>query len=455
MWEKRFIVLELNNKVKQIMKLAIPATIENILQAFVGFIDTLMIARIGLIAVTAIGISNNILAVYLAFFIALGVGTSSLISRYEGANNVTNARKVAIQSTVIAIITGLIFGLSTIILGKQMLSVMGAKDEVIKAAIPFFYIVGGTSVFISLLTVFGSILRATGDTKTPMLINTIVNILNIIADYILIFGLGPIPAMGIVGTAIGTVLARLIGSILMFSKIQQTKLSFQLRDIFTRSNYRELINLSIPAALERLIMRLGQVVYFGLIVSMGMKTYASHSIASNIESFTYMPGYGLTTAASILVGNSIGAGNKKEAYEFGVLAAEIGAFIMALGGIALFFGSPWFATWFTNDAEAIGKIIIALRIDAFIQIPLAFSLIFTGALQGLGDTKSPLYSTAIGIWGIRVLGVYILGVKLQMDIAGIWLSILIDITIRAIYLTVKFRSKTLKSPKFNESLTVV
>ena len=261
--------------------------------------------------------------------------------------------------------------------------------------------------------------------------------------------------MGIVGTAIETVLARLIGSILMFSKIQQTKLSFQLRDIFTRSNYRELINLSIPAALERLIMRLGQVVYFGLIVSMGMKTYASHSIASNIESFTYMPGYGLTTAASILVGNSIGAGNKKEAYEFGVLAAEIGAFIMALGGIALFFGSPWFATWFTNDAEAIGKIIIALRIDAFIQIPLAFSLIFTGALQGLGDTKSPLYSTAIGIWGIRVLGVYILGVKLQMDIAGIWLSILIDITIRAIYLTVKFRSKTLKSPKFNESLTVV
>ena len=121
-----------------------------------------------------------------------------------------------------------------------------------------------------------------------MLINTIVNILNIIADYILIFGLGPIPAMGIVGTAIGTVLARLIGSILMFSKIQQTKLSFQLRDIFTRSNYRELINLSIPAALERLIMRLGQVVILALIVSMGMKTYASHSIASNIESFTYM-----------------------------------------------------------------------------------------------------------------------------------------------------------------------
>ena len=154
-----------------------------------------------------------------------------------------------------------------------------------------------------------------------MLINTIVNILNIIADYILIFGLGPIPAMGIVGTAIGTVLARLIGSILMFSRFNKQSFPSVERHIY-KIKLQRAVNLSIPAALERLIMRLGQVVYFGLIVSMGMKTYASHSIASNIESFTYMPGYGLTTAASILVGNSIGAGNKK-AYEFGVLAAEL------------------------------------------------------------------------------------------------------------------------------------
>lgn len=175
-----------------------------------------------------------------------------------------------------------------------------------------------------------------------------------------------------------------------------------------------------------------------------MKTYAAHIIAGNIESFTYMPGYGLTTAASILVGNSIGLGNRKEAYEYGVLSAKIGAAIMAIGGIVLFIGSPWFATWFTDDSEAIKKIITALRIDTFAQIPLAVSLIFAGALQGLGDTKTPLYSTAIGMWGIRVIGVYLLGIRLNMDIAGIWLAILIDLTIRAVFLTYKFRSKTLR-----------
>ena len=428
---------------KQILDLAIPATIENLLQALVGFVDTLMIARLGLLAVTAIGIANNIIAVYLAIFIALGVGTSSLISRYLGAKNSAEAKRIAIQATVLAILVGLLFGVVSLLFGKQILGIMGAEGDVIAEASAFFYIVGGSSLFMALLTVFGSILRATGDTRSPMVVNTAVNVLNIVLDYVLIFGLGPIPALGIVGTAIGTMVARLGGSFLLFLKINQTELAFNLPDLTAHANYREITTLSIPAALERLVMRIGQVVYFGMIVSLGVKTYAAHSIAGNIESFTYMPGFGLTTAAAILVGNSFGAGNKKEAYEYGVLAAKIGAVIMLIGGIILFVGTPWFATWFTDNAEAIRKIVIALRIDTLIQVPLAFSLVFAGALQAMGDTKTPLYSTSIGMWGVRVLGVYILSVKLGMDIAGVWLSILIDITIRALFLTKQFRKKTL------------
>ena len=435
----------LNEKSQKILDIAIPATIENILQTLVGFIDTLMISKLGLISVTAVGISNNIFAVYLAVIIAVGVGASSLISRYLGAENVSKAKQTAIQSTFLSIIIGIIFGIVTITFSEQILNIMGAEREVVYKALPYFNIVGGATVFVSMLTVFGSILRATGDAKTPMIVNTAVNIINIVLDYILIFGLGPLPAMGVAGTAIGTVVARIIGSMLMLSKIRHTVLSFKFRDMFPRSNYKALIDLSIPAILERLIMRLGQVVYFGLIVSIGVKTYAAHTIAGNIESFTYMPGYGLTAAASILVGNSFGAGKNKEAYEYGILSMKIGVLIMSIGALILFFGSPWFATWFTDDSEAIGKIIIALRIDAFAQIPVAISLICAGALQGSGDTKSPLYSTAIGMWGIRVLGVYILGIKLGMDIAGVWLSILIDLILRSVFLTVKFRNRTLNA----------
>lgn len=435
-----------NVKLKKILDLAIPATIENVLQTLVGFIDTLMISRLGLVAVTAVGISNNIFSVYLAVIIALGVAASSLIARTLGAGKIGQARKTALQATVLAVGIGLIFGLVTVLFNDEILSLMRAEPEVIRQALPYFNLVGGATVLISVLSVLGSILRATGDTKTPMYVNTAVNLLNIVLDYILIFGMGPIPALGILGTAIGTVAARLIGSILMFRKVQQSAAAFRFGEFFEKSSREDLkglIELSIPAVLERLVMRLGQVVYFGLIVAIGVKTYAAHIIAGNIESFTYMPGMGLAAAASILVGNSFGAGKKQEAYEYGVQSMKAGAVIMSLGGVLLYFGAPWFAGWFTRDGEAIAKIVTALRIDSFAQVPLAVSLISAGSLQGSGDTRSPLYSTALGMWGVRVLGVYFLGIRLGLDIAGIWLSILIDLTLRAVFLLIRFRKRTL------------
>lgn len=289
----------------------------------------------------------------------------------------------------------------------------------------------------------GSILRGSGDTKTPMAVNTIVNIVNIVVDYILIFGMGPIPALGVLGTAIGTVVARAVGCILMFRKLQNSILSFELRELFLSYDYDELIHLAIPAGLERLMMRLGQVIYFGLIVSMGFKTYAAHTIAGNIEGFTYMSALGFTTVASILVGNSIGNNDKLGAYNFAVQSAKLSSVIMSVGGFIMFFLSPYLARIFTEDLVTISKIVTALRIEALGQIPIAVSLIMAGALQGLGDTKTPFYNTTIGMWGFRVLGVYILGIKLGMDIAGVWLAILLDLTVRAVFLTYKFKEKTI------------
>lgn len=191
------------------------------------------------------------------------------------------------------------------------------------------------------------------------------------------------------------------------------------------------------------MMRLGQVIYFGLIVYMGVKTYAAHTIAGNIEGFTYMSALGFTTAASILVGNSIGNNDKIGAYNFAVQSAKLSSVIMSVGGLIMFFLSPYLARIFTEDLVTISKIVTALRIEAFGQIPIAVSLIMAGALQGLGDTKTPFYSTTIGMWGFRVLGVYILGTKLGMDIAGVWLAILLDLTVRAVFLTYKFKEKTI------------
>jgi len=267
-----------------------------------------------------------------------------------------------------------------------------------------------------------------------------INFIHIALDYIFIFGFMGIPGLGVAGAALATVIVRIIGTIALFIYIKKSKVSFTLFGSNSKADSYSILKLSTPAAIERLIMRLGQVLYFGLIVKIGADTYAAHTIAGNIETFSYMPGYGLAIAATTLVGQSVGAKRSKDAYQYGMITTAIAVAFMSFVGILLYFLSPWFATWFTTNQNAIDMVVTALRIDAFAQPALAVGLVLAGALQGAGDTKSPMYSTAIGMWVIRVIGVYVFGILLDMGIAGVWLSIAIDLYVRAIFLLYRFRN---------------
>jgi putative MATE family efflux protein len=427
-----------SQKIKVILALAVPAMIENFLQTVVGFVDTLFVSKIGLNEVAAVGVTNAIVAVYIAVFMAMGVGTSSLIAHSVGAGEIDKAKAIAWQSTWISAIFGLAFGLVTLFFAEPLLRLMGAEPRVLADGVIYFRIVAVPSVFLSLMTVFGSILRAAGDTKTPMKIGVWVNLIHIGLDYVLIFGLGGWAGWGIAGAAWATAIVRVIGSAALFIYIRKSKLSFSLRRGTSNECTLPLLKLSGPAAAERLIMRFGQVLYFGLIVRIGTDVYAAHVLAGNIEIFSYMPGYGLAIAATTLVGQHLGANRKNDAYHYGILTTWIAVVFMAFVGVLLFFFSPMAASWFTDNKDVIGMVTIALRIDAFAQPFLAIGLVIAGALQGAGDTKSPMYSTAIGMWLIRVIGVYVLCIYLGMGIAGVWLSIAIDLVIRAIFLLFRF-----------------
>ncbi|MEH7226192.1 MATE family efflux transporter [Bacillus sp. JJ1566] len=447
MGEEKLQELKLNDnkttkqKILVILALAVPAMIENILQTVVGFVDTLFVAKLGLHAVTAVGIANTVIAVYIAVFMALGVGTTSLIARNIGAGNLQKARSIARQSTFISIVSGLLFGAISLFFSEPLLRLMGAEGEVLNNGITYFQIVAVPSVFISLMLIFGSILRAAGDTKTPMKVSWWINIIHIGLDYVLIFGLLGLTGFGVAGAGWATVIVRIIGTIALYYYIKKSPVAFSIIGESSKEDASAILKISTPAAIERLIMRLGQVLYFGLIVNISADTFAAHSIAGNIEMFAYMPGYGLAIAATTLVGQNVGANRSKEAYQYGMITSWIAVVFMSVIGILLFFLSPWFATWFTTDKTAIEMVVTALRIDAFAQPALAIGLVLAGALQGAGDTKSPMYSTAIGMWVIRIIGVYVLGIQLEMGIAGVWLSIAIDLYLRAFYLFYKFKSK--------------
>ena len=426
-------------KVGIILALAVPAMVENILHTVVGFVDTLFVARLGLHQVTAVGIANAVLAVYIAIFMAIGVGTSSLIARNLGAGDIDKAKSIARQSTLISILVGLIFGIISAFFSEQLLEMMGADSEVLRDGILYLKIVGIPSVLISLMFIFGSILRAAGDTKTPMKVSWWINLVHIGLDYVLIFGLFNMEGYGVAGAAWATVIVRLLGSAALFYYVKKSRVSFSFLGEPSKEDSLSILTLSAPAVIERIIMRLGQVVYFGLIMKIGAETYAAHTIAGNIETFSYMPGYGLAIAATTLVGQRIGARQYREAYQFGMITTGVAIGFMSIIGLLLYIFSPWFASWFTADENAVGMIVTALKIDAFAQPALAVGLVLAGALQGAGDTRSPMYSTAIGMWVIRVIGVYILGIHYGLGIFGIWLSIAIDLYIRGAFLFYRFK----------------
>lgn len=432
--------LTTRQKIVVILTLAVPAIIENILQTVVGFVDTLFVSKLGLNEVTAVGVANAILAVYIAIFMALGVGASSIIARNIGAGDFEKAKLIARQSSILSGIFGILFGIITFFFSEPLLRLMGTESKVLADGITYFRIVAIPSIFISLMFIFGSILRASGDTKTPMKVSWWINLIHIGLDYVLIFGVFHFKGLGVVGAAWATVVVRVIGTFVLYSSIKKSKVSFSLFKGLTKEGMSSILKISTPTAIERLIMRLGQVLYFGLIVKIGADTYAAHSIAGNIETFSYMPGYGLAIAATTLVGQYVGAKKMKEAYHYGMMTTVIAILFMSLIGIFFFFLSPWFASWFTTDERAINMVVTALRIDAFAQPALAIGLVLAGALQGSGDTKSPMYSTAIGMWVIRVLGVYFLGIQLEMGIAGVWLSIAIDLYVRALFLFWRYKA---------------
>lgn len=436
-------------KIRAILLLGIPAMFENILQTLVGFIDTLFVSKVSLDAVTAVSLANAIVAIYMAIFLAIGVGATSLIARQLGSDNIQQASDTAKKALLLCVGCSMLFTMLNTFFAEQLLQFLGASQAITTIGVTYLQIVGIPALFIGLPLVLATIIRATGDTMTPLKISFVLNIVHIGLDYIFILLLD----FGVAGAAYATLFVRMMHTFILYRAVQRSILRMNWRMNTSKHSMKQLMNLSIPAAIERLIMRVGQVVYFGLILKIGAATYAAHMIAENIEAFTFMPGYGMAVVATTFVGLAVGAKRIREAYEYGVISTVITIIVMSVIGIILYVTCPWIATWFTQDEVVIAQIVTALRIDAFAQPAVAITFVMAAALQGLGDTKTPMFTTAIGMWGLRIVFVYVLGIYFDLGIAGVWFALLIDLYIRSIILSYQFKRKIRKEEQLCTTLS--
>ena len=433
---------------KIVWTLAWPAVVEQMLMTIVTYVDAAMVGSAGVTATAAVGVNTSVIWMLQGLMAGLGVGASVLVAKKIGEGNAEEAKAFLRQAIVAMTCLGLILTLiGQLILTPYLAKWMGAEENLIAPAQMYMRIVSAAFLFQVFLGVGGSIIRGTGDTRSPMVYNVISNVVNLIGNFLFIYPTRTISVlgleftmwgagMGVGGAALGTSLAFIVaGSITMFHLFSRRRpFSVSLKEDFrpNRDHLDQMIRLALPSTFERVTLSAGQMLITALVTGMGSSVLAAHQLANTAESICYMPVFGFNVAVTTLVAQALGAGEKQMAKEYGNLCLKYGFLIMIGCAIAMYAMAPQMIALFIDDAAVIATGAAMLRIEALAEPALAIATVAPGILRGAGDTKWPFYISIIGMWMVRMtLAVFCIKV-LGMGLEGIWIPMALDWFTRAI-----------------------
>jgi putative MATE family efflux protein len=331
-----------------------------------------------------------------------------------------------------ALVIGGVLTVATLVIAPYMPVWMGADESIRHDATIYFIWINAPMLFRSAMSIFGSVLRATGDTKTPMLVNVFINIVNTGLNYIFIYLLG----YGAVGAGIATAISYCIGGVLMtMAFTKNSRLQFSIQNVrLNKTVMWACLSVGIPIMLTQIASCSGYIVATSFVSSMATAVYAAHAIAITAETIFYIPGYGMQAATSTLIGNAIGERNRKK--EKGVIFWSIAVIfsLMCVTGVLLFFGAEFMMGLFTTDEEVIRIGTRLLRIVAFTEPIFGSAAVLEGIFDGMGRTKYPFAVTLLTRWGVRIFGSYLCVRVFNYGIDQIWYCMIGDNILKAILL---------------------
>ena len=416
-------------KYKDILNIALPAMGENFLQMLMGMVDSYLVAHLGLIAISGVSVAGNIITIYQAIFIALGAAISSVISKSLGQKDQSRLAYHVTEALKITLLLSLVLGGLSIFAGQEMIGLLGTEASVAESGGLYLALVGGTIVLLGLMTSLGALIRATHNPRLPLYVSLLSNALNIVFSSIAIFILD----MGIAGVAWGTILSRLIGVVILWSKLKlpYTRPSFGLD--------KDLLTLALPAAGERLMMRAGDVVIIALVVSFGTEAVAGNAIGEVLTQFNYMPAFGVATAIVMQVARAVGEDDWARVDNLSKQTFWLSLFLMLPLTLSIYaLGTP-LSHLYTSDPAAI-KASVMVTLFSLLGTPMTTgTVIYTAVWQGLGNARLPFYATSIGMWCIRIGTGYLMGIVLGWGLPGIWAGTLLDNGFRWFFLRYRYK----------------
>jgi multidrug resistance protein, MATE family len=434
---------------RALLWLAVPVLAEQFLNLLVALVDTYLAGTVSKEATAAIGLAAQVSWLVGLLFSLIGAGATALVSRHAGMRLTDRANHFSNQSIAAAAIMGLM-GMGLVLLLAPVLPRMLDWDPLTsQITIRYLQIDAIGYGLFSITAIAAACWRGMGDTRTPLYVMTVVNMINVIVSASLRFGWGPVPEMGVSGIAVGTVVARSLGGLIVIWLLIRGRsgLRFRRPDLrFRGESMRRLLRVGVPAGVDGSLLWIGQFLFLIIISQLGTgeeqsAIVAAHFIGIRVEALSYLPAFAWATAAATMVGQSLGAGDRRRASRSGHLAAMQGTLMCVAMGVLYFAFAPQIYAAFSAHGDqamvtAIG--VPALRLLAFFQAPLALMIIYTNALRGAGDVRYPVLFTVVGTMLVRLPLAYLLGVVLEGGLLGAWIGMCVDMTIRAVLSGVRF-----------------
>lgn len=432
---------EIINLSKTLFKMAIPIMICHVLNTLFGVVDMIWIGRLGAEELAAISWATNVLIVLVTFIVGISTGTTAIITRNIGASKYDEASRTAFHSLVIGAVFSIILAVAGFFFIEDVLFLLGAELYVAQLGAEYLKIIFLFSIIWFFMYMLSAILQGEGNVKVPTITLVVAAIINIILDPLLIFGIGFFPKLGVKGAAIATVIAKIIGLCICIIYFFKGDNKIKICLSFMKINFKiisRILKIGIPSSLQ-LVMRTGVgLVLMILVGTFGYKAVAAYGIGLRLFSLAMMLAFGLGNAASILVGQYLGAKKVRLAVKIAVLSASYNAVVMGAIAICYIIFAIPLVKLFNSDLEVVRIGVSYIKITTIGYVFAGIGFVLGKSLNGAGDTTTTMIVTLICLWFIQVPLALFYTVFWKLDVTGIWWAIVLAIILQALVTMILF-----------------
>ena len=427
------------------ISVAWPAMAESFFVTLAGMIDTMMVSALGSYAVAAVGLTNQPKFIALTLFFGINIAVSALVARRKGEQRRESANEILLTALWLTVALCVVISAVFVIFTPQIMIFAGSNADTHEAAVEYFQIIMAGTFFNVLTMVINAAQRGSGNTRLSMTTNLTSSAVNVLFNYLLIEGHLGFPAWGIRGAAVATVLGTVVSAgMAVFSLFRPNSyvripemISRKMRA--TRESLRAIWRLAYNSSLENIAMRIGFLATALLAARLGTDEFAAHNIGMNILGLGFSFADGMQVAAIALTGESLGAGRKEEAREYGGICQRIGFMISVVLALLLLLGGRWFYSLYFTEDHLLDMGVIISRYTMVIVLLQISQIIYTGCLRAAGDVRYTLMAALISVTVIRTAVTALLVMVFNLGLHGIWLGVLSDQLSRFLLMRRRFR----------------